>query len=93
MFRGVLVEREVPLVSAVVIVCVVYALQAGLPFGQKAQYVHVCRWFDQVLNILCVYMLSADRKSEDGLLYVCVCVCMCAHSGIILYHSQLRQCE
>ena len=27
-----------------------YAMQAGLQFGQKAQYVHVCRWFDQVLK-------------------------------------------
>ena len=36
--------------------CCMYAMQAGLPFGQKAQYVHVCRWFDQVLNILRVYI-------------------------------------
>ena len=25
-----------------------YYVQAGITFGTKAQYVHVCRWFDQV---------------------------------------------
>ena len=28
--------------------CVFHVMQAGLAFSQKAQYIHVCRWFDQV---------------------------------------------
>ena len=68
-----------------------YAMQVGLQFGQKAQYVHVCRWFDQVLNILCVYVESADRNPRMAC--CCMCVYVCVHTGIILYHSQLRQCE
>ena len=75
--------------------CCMYAMQAGLQFGQKAQYVHVCQWFDQVLN-LCVYVMWKVRikKSEDSLLYI-LCVCVCVHTLVLyyIYHSQLRQCE
>ena len=59
--------------------CCMYAMQAGLQFGQKAQYVHVCRWFDQALNILC-----AMRKVRiENPLVVCVCVCVCT----LWYHT------
>ena len=58
--------------------CCMYAMQAGLQFGQKAQYVHVCRWFDQVLN-LCVYVMWKVRIENPRMAcctyYVCVYVC------------------
>ena len=63
--------------------CCMYAMQAGLQFGQKAQYVQVCRWFDQVLIILCVYVESADRNPRMACCFMCVYVCV--HTGIILY--------